>query len=88
MEAKHTPGPWEVNGDNIFVGNGWGIARVHIDLPKHKDANARLIAASPDLLELLEELLAMCERQRDFNDDGDGMMFDRARATIAKAKGA
>ena len=51
-------------------------------------ANARLIAAAPDLLKQLADLLAMCERQDDFNDDGDGCMFERAQAAINKATGA
>lgn len=40
-----------------------------------------------ELLEALEELLAMCERQVDFNDDGDGMAFDRSRSAIARVRG-
>jgi hypothetical protein len=39
------------------------------------------------LLGALEELLAMCQRQENFNDDGDGCMFERASAAIAKARG-
>ena len=30
----------------------------------------------------LGELLAMCERQADFNDDQDGLMLDRARRAL------
>ena len=50
-------------------------------------ALAQLFAAAPDLLEVLEELLSMCQRQEDFHDDGDGCMFERASAAIAKARG-
>lgn len=50
-------------------------------------ALAQLFAAAPDLLGALEELLAMCQRQENFNDDGDGCMFERASAAIAKARG-
>jgi hypothetical protein len=50
-------------------------------------ALARLFAASIDVTEALEELLAMCQRQEDFNDDGDGCMYERASAAIAKARG-
>lgn len=68
---------------------------VHLDCAKRgQGTNAgvnflttHLIAAAPDLLTQLTALLAMCERQADFNDDGDGAMFDRARAAIAKATG-
>lgn len=48
----------------------------------------RLMASAPDLLVALTDLLAMCERQVDFNDDGDGCMFDRCRAALTKATGA
>jgi len=91
----HTPGEWhvtgkrDINGKHLHIGcKGSMMAlaslnAVHIDT----EANARLIAAAPDLLAELSALLAMCERQDDFNDDGDGGMFERARAAIAKAKG-
>lgn len=46
-------------------------------------ANAML--AAPELLAALINLLAMCERQADFNDDGDGTMFECCRAAIAEA---
>lgn len=48
-------------------------------------ANARLIASAPELLNALEILLQMCERQSDFNDDRDGNTLATARAAIAKA---
>ena len=44
------------------------------------DANARLIAAAPDLLACLKETLAVATR----NEEGD--FADRARAAIAKAR--
>lgn len=50
-------------------------------------ANSYLIAAAPELLESLTNLLAMCERQTDFNDDGDGGMLARCAAAISKATG-
>lgn len=59
MKAQHTPGPWEVIGDS----NGWysigenqgdGLPVVRIDEdnvfpPRVREANARIIAASPDM---------------------------------------
>ena len=44
------------------------------------EANARLIAAAPDLLEALQELLATC--------GGNGPVSNKARVAIAKATGA
>jgi hypothetical protein len=41
------------------------------------EANARLIAAAPDLLAALQEVVAIADRKTD--------AFDRARAALAKA---
>lgn len=40
-----------------------------------------------ELVGLLREQTAMIERQRDFNDDSDGMMIERSNAAIAKHGG-
>lgn len=89
-ERKHTPGPWGLSR-SVQV---WVMAGpIHVaTIPRAYDgdwspANADLIAAAPDLLESLEELVALIHRQHDFNDDGDGKAIDRAEAAIAKAKG-
>jgi len=98
--AKHTPGPWHINRNSewicdIVTHHGelpdgskscWNIASISIRREEHQ-ANAHLIAAAPDLLYVLKELLDMCQRQEDFNDDSDGCMFDRASAAISKAEG-
>lgn len=83
--SAHTRGPWEAIETRVYFPNLLG----GFDIRKcpNAEANARLIAAAPDLLVQLSALLAMCERQTDFNDDGDGAMFERARAAIAKATG-
>jgi hypothetical protein len=64
--AKHTPGPWVVNdiGD-VRTGDGQDrfIASVFGRGLEEKTANARLIAAAPELLHELEEithLFAQC----------------------------
>ena len=52
--AGFTPGPWKVANYNYIRGTIFSVA-VAIDLPgqdeKEKQANARLIAAAPDLFE-------------------------------------
>lgn len=73
-ESKHTPGPWIAtasdNGEwGIDAASGWGIATVAGsagDGPGNdeSDANARLIAAAPELLEALEHLVDQGEKQR------------------------
>jgi hypothetical protein len=96
MEAQHTPGPWVVTYNSggypaqIMAPNGdtgpGGITSVTrwnaISLPSSIQgfANARLIAAAPDLLEALENLE---------NDNGaiPQHAWALAQAAIAKATG-
>ena len=88
MSGQHTPGPWTVRtlenfGWNIvhYVGGDrCNLARV---AKTSSEEDARLIAAAPDLLFALENLLAVK------NGEG-GTVFDSdeiARAAIAKARG-
>lgn len=49
------------------------------------EANARLVASAPDLLEALEDLMAM--RSKCFIPNEDDWWDDKARAAIARAKG-
>ena len=55
--SEHTPGPWAVLGTGIVgVGNDALVAaysRAHLG---EQAANARLIAAAPELLEALKEI--------------------------------
>lgn len=52
--TAHTPGRWEVRNGSVYTTTGTPIA--HMDRrtfdtsPVERDANARLIAAAPDLL--------------------------------------
>ena len=90
--SKHTPGPWFVDhkspflvraGDDIdgrhiaHIGPANYTPRFDVDEP-----NAKLIAAAPDLLEALYEII---------NDGGKFVMTNethrKARAAIAKARG-
>ena len=100
--AKHTPGPWVVNdlyaeteirgpqnsGAMICVMSPWGIAA---DEPDPQRANARLIAAAPDLLEALREYdAAFTEFDPDSRDSRHRMRLAtiKARAAIARATGS
>jgi len=57
-EVGPTPGPWRVaNETRIEYGPfvGWSVAKILRDVPDEQwKANARLIAASPDLLAALK----------------------------------
>lgn len=70
MSARHTSGPWFVTetapdrdidySGETFVrwhANGMPLVTLGNYAPDERRANARLIAAAPDLLEALEELL-------------------------------
>ena len=94
-QQKHTRGPWSIGGRNIIIGHTpllVEIATVNdggLDLDDSDNeaaaavvtANARLIAAAPDLLAACEAALRMVE--------GDGLPpnWDLLRTAIRKAKG-
>jgi hypothetical protein len=88
MSAKHTPGPWQINqfdaeqvcdadGENRGCG---AIATLH-GTRAEINANARLIAAAPELLAVLMKLRRGDLHQR------VRPLFDEAQAAIAKAMG-
>lgn len=84
-QNKHTPGPWEHVGDGDVMApfdatDKWYVAIAYDGLPDGQhEANARLIAAAPDLLESLEAVIKVADRDTD--------VFNRAKAAIAKARG-
>ena len=58
-DATHTPGPWRIVTDGI---SHW--VEIHpnkIALIHAKKADRDLIAAAPDLLAALQEVLSLCE---------------------------
>lgn len=98
--SAHTPGPWSFRGSlgphsnpglkgphivenatgiQICILNGW---RTEVS-----EANARILAAAPELYEALEAMLA------EFNEQMSGIVHDelaaisKARAALAKARG-
>lgn len=98
MNTKHTPGPWRqstVNPCSVNKGGGKtaiGITTTHgtddqnytefFPSKDEAEANARLIAAAPELLGALETLTEQAERA-----GWNGMSVHAARAAIAKATG-
>lgn len=79
-KPNHTPGPWHTAGDQgvQIRSQRDQIAKVWTMRGNEWKANARLIAAAPELLEFVSEWL---ERQGDDNN----YMTSKARAAIAKA---
>jgi len=90
MSQKHTPGPWThgcedvpKSGD-IYAEDGSLIAEVFVNGdPESLIANARLIAAAPDLLEALQALDTLFAPIA--KDTTAAQWIDKARAAIAIA---
>lgn len=89
--SKHTPGPWTVD-DNYLCAKVKDetiyLAKIHSwskDAPEEGKANARLIAAAPELLESLEWWQKLGNEGASSDEwDSCQRMMD---AVIAKARG-
>lgn len=103
--TKHTPGPWFIGrsghgkpyqietADGLCVTKWGGISR---PASQEGEANARLIAAAPDLLDALTqcraELLSMIDKHNKQDADDGSWLYDyqtvvEADAALAKARG-
>lgn len=102
--AKHTAGPWSVEGFGIKAivraANGVIVAIRHRLGAGEHEANSSLIAAAPELLEALNQIIWKLERKEVVGSKFDGGVrcefakIDRndaviglARSAIAKATG-
>lgn len=85
-EAKHTPGPWR--GDCEIIGNSRVVATTAwcSGFKEEDEANARLIAAAPDLLAALKRITAGLSDAEDLRALIKGDEVKQARAAIAKAE--
>lgn len=85
--SKHTRGPWTwCNGDGFSINRVMAkdtVAHVLGDSAE-ADANMKLIAAAPELLEICKHILAVCQGEK---DEGPDETPNRLRAAIAKAEG-
>ncbi len=93
MTNKHTPGPWHTireGSSTVYVesriGGGW-VQEVSSCGPtangsEEQEANARLIAAAPELLDALEMVM------KKYSKHLDGFAFEQCHAAISKATGA
>jgi hypothetical protein len=102
QKFKHTPGPWEAVIDPqrstwfLIAFADWHTRVCRMTLyayeEEEQEANARLIAASPDLLEALEAMVEhfatpTSERSAASYGKTKAQVADEARAAIAKAIG-
>jgi hypothetical protein len=102
MQNKHTPGPWHTYNMGHGQGNPWevwpdkgltpicrlisgGVARGNFE----GHANARLIAAAPELLEALERAAPCLQAAVEaLQSKEDAACLKQVRGAINKAKGA
>lgn len=105
--TKHTPGPWFACGDGSCgtlvragdIRTGRKVASTWVNtspmsIPEN-EANARLIAASPDLLAALKRMVSQCERYLNERPVSESDMLnpdyvspmEQSLAAIAKAEG-
>ena len=92
--SKHTPAPWEHNDYQIIAGETV-IANCTYGARNSNNANdARLIAAAPELLEVVQKFVAWSEAERDPSGTTFWQRVEMCRevdalasAAIAKAEG-
>lgn len=98
MNARHTPGPWQ-QGDSAASGKGYAICSgpfvvatvngtgypIGKGSSPESDANARLIAAAPDLLALVAEGADLCAYEEP-DEDTVAEFRQRCKDALAKAR--
>ena len=106
MNTKHTPGPWTNTPmqDTIWANDGDTMVARIADLPwketpsgrrtsdcETEYANARLIAAAPELLEALQSFVSLCPSPEGLGGHAPiGAFFviaEKARTAISRATG-
>jgi hypothetical protein len=94
-KTTHTPGPWDSGGTLEIVAGKWGddvptVAVARCDQPRGLDgyANARLIAAAPELLDTLSAMwIAFQDLPTDYieNHNDRREVMKRAKVLINEA---
>ena len=98
--ATHTPGPWHAFEQNASNPNSKGLFEIDANHPSGNrqtiavtpykgdgtelHANARLIAAAPEMFEVLSELLDTLEMSKGYGFDEE---YEKLREVLAKVEG-
>ena len=101
--TKHTRGPWKVADDikkcpGVRTSNGFicftpkvfkytDQEERYIEELKEKEANARLIAAAPEMYEALTKLVELAPKFWGDNPEDWPRYMDRVEQVVAKAEG-
>ena len=92
-KQMHTEGPWKVDGLNVVTEHpaDIGIAKMYHGIGQPTRANARLIAAAPDLLAACESaweaILENTDRRHGCATPAEQVAIELLRAAISRAKG-
>ncbi len=94
-----SPIPWSyTNTENeeeglpkIYDADGWSIAETHGENNTQREVNARLMAASPELLKSLQDILPYVKQLHlDFvaecGQDSDSVFYERILTRIERAE--
>lgn len=94
-KTKFTPGPWKLHPNNDYIFSfksldDWDNPRpicspaVIYKENEENEANARLIAAAPELYDAVKELLYALQDDENWRTSG---VYEDAEAALAKARG-
>ncbi len=89
--SEHTPGPWKAEKHHVIqIGTGDVVTSCFYGFANRDNyaedyATARLIAAAPDMLEVLKQLAESAEYWSEY--DVPVGIVDKINAAIAKAEG-
>jgi hypothetical protein len=92
--ATHTPGPWVAMGKAVYTESDnptreilWGGHNTRSASDEEKKANARLIAAAPELLEQCKLFEKVLTHLINSGDSGADLERDKLREVLAKVEG-
>lgn len=98
--SKYTPGPWNYSFESVdpewaVVSKGGGAIVANVNADSRKEANARLIAAAPEMAEALLEMIFIveqyikdcgpCDHAVNICVCGENAELDQAKAALKKA---
>ena len=84
MTTAHTPGTWHSSGCEVYTSEG---PICHIEPGPHADANARLIAESPETLDALREVTSLLKLLAAPDDRMAQDIIYRADVSMMRATG-
>jgi hypothetical protein len=82
--SAHTPGPWNVPDKYVKMRGCNFLSHVHWD-DEEAVANARLIAAAPDLLAALQGVMDILGRAESNASGNPDWNYVRSRVAVARA---